>query len=107
MHGKGTMTWKDRSTYIGEFKENRIEGFGLKKFANGDQFNGDWVNDMMNGTGTLTKASGEKITGHWVDDELAPEDVVDQGTPWKHMRRNNLDGGNLDQINGAGRRSNL
>jgi len=49
MHGRGTMIWEDESKYQGEFKEGKIEGFGSRKFANGDSYTGEWENDLFHG----------------------------------------------------------
>lgn len=86
MHGKGTMVWKDGSKYQGDFRRSQMEGMGHKQFSNGDQYTGEWLNDQMNGQGTITKPNGDKITGLWVNGEFAPEEIQDNGTPWRHMR---------------------
>ena len=35
MNGNGTYTWKNRDKYVGEFKNGKFEGNGIKFYSNG------------------------------------------------------------------------
>ena len=37
--------------YVGEFKDDKIEGKGCYIRANGDRYDGEWKNDKINGFG--------------------------------------------------------
>ena len=38
--GKGKFTWKDGSSYKGDFHENNLHGYGLYKWGDERQYNG-------------------------------------------------------------------
>jgi hypothetical protein len=62
-NGKGTLRANDgRATYVGEFRENRVNGRGVYTFANGDRCEGDFV-DGPDGTGSYIWANGDRYVG--------------------------------------------
>ncbi len=60
-----TITFKDGSKYVGEFKDDIKQGYGRMTWANGDQYEGQWVNDAINGKGVFTWANGDRYDGQW------------------------------------------
>lgn len=46
--GLGKLTWPDESTYVGYWENDKAEGFGILKHADGDIFRG-----KHNGLGTF------------------------------------------------------
>lgn len=42
MHGKGKLTLKDGETYVGNFKDNMKNGFGVFTWNNGVRYEGEW-----------------------------------------------------------------
>jgi len=62
------MTWPDSSTYEGLFKNGKMEGRGVKLFANGNRYIGDFKNDNMHGSGVWydIKAQTQR-QGEWKD----------------------------------------
>ncbi|ORZ29785.1 hypothetical protein BCR44DRAFT_1040667 [Catenaria anguillulae PL171] len=90
IHGKGTYTWKDGSTYTGNVRSNTRSGQGELKLSTGVRVVGTWQDGRLHGTGTITYSptsnytggfqyglrhghgtmhypSGAQYTGHWLD----------------------------------------
>jgi len=65
--------WITSSKYIGDWKENKKNGFGIQHFGNGDKYEGDWEDNTRSGHGTLWVMEGKKLrreyTGRWVNDK--------------------------------------
>jgi hypothetical protein len=40
------MRWPDGSKYVGEFENGKMNGQGIKTWANGDKFTGTWKNNL-------------------------------------------------------------
>lgn len=40
MQGKAKLTFPDNDIYLGNFKINKFEGEGIRKFPNGDMYRG-------------------------------------------------------------------
>ena len=59
----GETTFPSGSKYVGEFKDNKLDGRGTYTFANGDKYVGDFKASMRNGKGTLTYANGSRYIG--------------------------------------------
>jgi hypothetical protein len=65
--GKGTLEFKDGGAYVGEFKQNVFDGFGVRTWADKTYY-GSWVEGRMQGTGTLSLKSGDKYKGEFLND---------------------------------------
>ena len=59
---------KDPSKYIGEWKEDNMNGQGVMVYMNGDTYDGQWTNNLRNGQGTEKMADGVKYIGKWSND---------------------------------------
>ena len=69
------MIWPDQSRYEGEFVDGKMEGNGIRYYANGNTHEGEWFQDKAHGTGVFFKASDNsykegkwnmgKIEDHW------------------------------------------
>lgn len=91
--GQGTFIWEDGSTYVGEFDNDYMNGYGkltipgkgtyegnfikgkksgtgTYKFINGDIYTGSWDNDLMSGYGTYTFANGDSYTGQFANNKF-------------------------------------
>ena len=44
MHGKGTFTWFDGRKYVGEYVEDKKQGYGEFIWPDGRSYKGDWFN---------------------------------------------------------------
>jgi len=75
-HGRGVKTWPWGDRYEGEFAEDSKHGTGIyawgarSAFA-GDRYEGGFANDKRNGYGVYLWASGDSYAGPWKDDAVA------------------------------------
>ena len=44
-HGRGTQLWSDGTKYVGNWKEDKVNGKGRLIHFNGDVYEGTWHND--------------------------------------------------------------
>ena len=67
-------TWKildaNGNEYVGEFKNNEMNGQGTYTFADGSKYVGEFKNGLRNGLGTYTTADGEVVDGIWENGEF-------------------------------------
>lgn len=57
--------FKGYHTYHGIFDENKLNGFGMVTYKNGDRYIGDFKNNMQNGYGSIIKNDGTRYSGFW------------------------------------------
>ena len=69
-NGFGTMVFPNIGTYTGYFVNGKREGLGTFKWDVGDIYVGLWKNDKMNGNGTYTFSDGYTIRGVWSDNKI-------------------------------------
>ena len=95
----GSNTWKDGSTYIGDFQNNKIHGKGIYTWVNPfEQYVGEWKYGKKHGQGTSTWADGEKYLGVWKDNNFHG-----QGTyTWKKSGNKYVGEWKNGKINGQG-----
>jgi len=68
------MNCPDGTEYIGDWKNNLVEGRSTMKFPDGREYIGDWKNNKQHGEGVLGDKNGNPLyAGNWVDDKEAPE----------------------------------
>ena len=69
---KGEM-WQEASRYIGDWRDNCKEGFGIQFYNNGDKYEGMWAMDKKHGQGTYWRNENGKLrreyTGDWFEDK--------------------------------------
>ena len=67
MNGQGTLTYGpgkwEGYKYIGEFKNNQINGQGTLTFAKGSKYVGEFKNGNAHGQGTYTHPNGDEYVG--------------------------------------------
>ena len=68
MHGNGTMVWKTKKKYVGQFQKDKRHGYGVISWPNGQRYEGLWQNGKKHGTGKYIK-DGQVKYGEWVNDE--------------------------------------
>ena len=65
--------WVSSSRYIGDWKENMKEGFGIQIYKNKDKYEGLWANNFRHGQGTYWRHEKGKLkreyTGDWFEDK--------------------------------------
>ncbi|RDD47087.1 Phosphatidylinositol 4-phosphate 5-kinase 8 [Trichoplax sp. H2] len=66
---KVLFTYKDGSTYDGEYCEGRRHGYGEMTWANNSNYIGYWVDDQRAGHGEMSFNTLEIYKGHWKDDQ--------------------------------------
>jgi hypothetical protein len=62
--------WSTSQQYIGDWKDNKKHGYGIKIYSNKDKYEGYWDNDLRNGKGTYWLCIGKNkyrklYTGDW------------------------------------------
>jgi len=67
MHGQGTFTFPDGTTYVGEHKDGKMHGQGILTAPNGEKYEGEFKDDKWHGQGTHTSSYGIKYTGEFKD----------------------------------------
>ena len=75
MNGIGKFVFSDNRSYEGEFKDNRIEGYGILKWPDGKIFVGEFKEDMQEGFGVFY--SKKKIfIGLWKNGILEGDAII-------------------------------
>ena len=70
MNGQGIMYYPSGDTYIGGYKEAKRNGHGTYNFANGEKYEGKWNDGDYHGQGTYTFATGTKDVGEFRNGKL-------------------------------------
>ena len=53
-HGKGVFYYNEGGKYIGQWKENKMNGRGVLYYPNNEiAYDGEWKDDQLWGSGTL------------------------------------------------------
>ncbi len=63
--GKGTYVFQDGATYIGEFKNGIMEGFGKLTDRFGNVYTGNFKNNKYDGVGKFERTDGTKYIGEF------------------------------------------
>ncbi len=63
--GKGILTYRDGSKYVGEFFNGNPQGQGTCFYANGDKYVGGWKNHAPHGEGIMYYKSGRVLGAIW------------------------------------------
>ena len=59
------MKSENGDVYTGMFKNNKKEGFGIKKWVTGSSYEGYWKQDKMHGEGTFKWGPGDVYQGEY------------------------------------------
>ncbi|CAI2378862.1 unnamed protein product [Moneuplotes crassus] len=66
-HGRGTYDWNNGpekgDRYVGDWVNDKREGYGIYYFANGNKYEGEWMKDNKHGLGVMTWADGNTYKG--------------------------------------------
>ena len=72
-HGNGIQYWigglHEGESYLGEWKEDERDGYGIQIWPDGRKYTGEWKNNRQNGKGVLTNATGDTYNGYFKDDQ--------------------------------------
>jgi hypothetical protein len=70
-HGKGVLRlYREsqlESTYNGEMKYGKMDGYGIYTTPDGHKYEGQWKNNLQNGNGIYIWPYGKKYEGQWKD----------------------------------------
>jgi hypothetical protein len=61
----GTRSYKDGSSYTGEFRKNVISGTGIFTMPDGGKYEGNWRDGELYGQGKYTSPNGSSYVGEW------------------------------------------
>ena len=66
--GKGKLTTKNGDVFEGQFKNGKIEGEGIARYADGSKFKGTFKNGKRNGAAIEEDKDGKRFEGTYKDD---------------------------------------
>ena len=72
----GTLTYKDGSKYVGEFKWGRFSGQGIFTWLDGVKYIGEFKAGKRHGQGTYTWGDGTIDNGVWKKDKLVKRNKI-------------------------------
>jgi hypothetical protein len=64
-HGRGQMTWANKTCYKGEWEEDERSGEGETIYNTGEKYKGKWLGDKQNGYGELRYCNDDLYKGYW------------------------------------------
>ena len=64
-HGFGILTWKDGSSYSGQFVRNNFHGYAFERYADGGVFVGQFKDSVRHGLGQYTMTAVRSYSGQW------------------------------------------
>ena len=83
----GTITYKDGSKYVGNFKNGKFSGQGTYTWLDGVKYIGEFKNGKRHGQGTYFWGDGTIDNGIWKKDKLVKhnkiEILIDKKNPKK------------------------
>ena len=69
-HGKGLLCYKNKSKYIGDWINDKVEGNGKNIDVNGNYYIGEWKNGSKHGKGIIYYKNGNiKYEGDFINNE--------------------------------------
>ncbi|XP_036608305.1 MORN repeat-containing protein 2 [Trichosurus vulpecula] len=69
-NGAGVHTTPNGITYIGAWKDDKMNGIGRLEHFSGAVYEGEFKDNMYHGTGTYTFPNGAKYTGSFVENRV-------------------------------------
>ena len=69
MHGQGTVTFADGSSYVGGFKLDMMHGKGTFKDTQDNIYEGEWFEDQRHGEAKFTCIDGSTYEGSYMNNK--------------------------------------
>ncbi len=71
----------DGTVYHGEFEKPSLEGYGLMKYENDDEYDGQWKRDQKHGEGVFKEASTGRVERRLYESNEVKEvlEVIEEG----------------------------
>ena len=69
-HGFGRLTFSDKTSYVGYFKEGLCHGHGVLKLSDGSSYEGEFSEGKYGGYGVFRRKDGMKFEGQFVDGKV-------------------------------------
>ena len=85
INGYGVYTWRDGDEYKGEWKDDKMHGDGVFTWKNGDKYDGQFKDNMKNGIGVFTWVNGDTYEGDWKDGSMHGNGVFTYANGSKHV----------------------
>jgi len=85
--GQGKYTWVNGDIYSGEWKNDKMNGFGVIKYSTGNEYSGAFIDNLREGQGTIKWFNGETYTGEWKNDQMSGEGSYIFGNGDKYLGR--------------------
>lgn len=73
---EGTLAADNGNKYVGEFRDDRMNGQGTFTWPNGTKYVGDFSNGKMEGQGTLTWIDGRKYVGQFSNGAMSGQGTM-------------------------------
>ena len=83
----GTLTYKDGSKYMGDFKWGRFSGKGTFTWLDGVKYVGEFKNGKRHGQGTYTWTDGTIDNGIWKKDKLVKRNKIEISIDKKESKK--------------------
>ena len=62
------MLLKNGEKYVGQFKNDLIDGYGIYFYSNGKRYEGNWRKSVKEGSGVLYSSNGRvEFRGNWMN----------------------------------------
>jgi len=70
IHPSNDNTQYGQEYYEGDWKNDRMEGYGIYNYSNGDVYEGQWLDNMHQGNGKMYFTDGSRYEGEWKDHKM-------------------------------------
>lgn len=76
--GPGSLVWRYKANgewneeeFLGVLRQGRVNGFGIRRFANGNEFEGLIIGHQQQGNGVFRWANGDTYEGGFLDGKIS------------------------------------
>ena len=91
MWGKGEFSWPDGRAYIGDYEDDKKQGYGIFIWPDGRKYEGFWLNGKQHGKGSYTSEQKVKKEGEWKEGKrvrwITPEEEIKKTNDIKEQNK--------------------